>query len=265
MDGQMAQVAALVAGGNAWLAGDREAGARVERGSTLQYVRSIRFQREVGQPPTPTTVDGDVASWFGRFDGWGVTALWLDPRPLAIPTFPAHVLAAFANASRASIVAEGHERVRWISTWTVDRAPTATDKRIWTIESIGHDDIADLAPRPSIAAAHASLQASVEAARDLARRYDWAMWTEWFARAFAAGASDEPHARFHDDVLPPGAKLDRRRLFALAAGAWVFGGMGSWNDIGPPDKEAEADYQGITETLYAAVLDAVAAAVNPRA
>jgi len=262
MDGQVAQVAALVAHGSAWLAGDREGAVRVERGSTFQYVRSVRFQREVGQPPAPATTDDDVSGWFGRFEAWGVTALWMDPRPLAIPTFPAHVLAAFANASRASIVAEGRERVRWISTWTVDRARTPTDKRIWTVETIGRDDLANLGPRPSIGAVTEALAERVGAARDLAQRWGETFWAGQFERALAVGSSDQPRAQFHDDVLPPGAELDRRRLFAMASSAWVFGGMGSWNDIGPPAGD-EGEYRAVTETLYAAVLDAVAAAVNP--
>ena len=268
MDPALAQVAALVAHGNAALAGDAEAGARVAAGTTFQYVRAIRFELQEGSPPTATTqAEADPAGWFRRLPEWGVTALWFDPRPLAVPTLAPHLLAAWANGSRASIVTEGAEpRLRWIASSTVDRAPTETDKRVWTIRCVGRPDVANLAPRPTTTEAAASLESVVRAARDLALRIEETFWAGQLDRALAALADDEPTTKYHADVLPPGAELDRRRLLVAALRAYVFGGMGTWNDIGPPpdDDEANAEYDRVTPLLYAAVLDALAAAVNPR-
>lgn len=268
MDAAIAQVAAIVANGNAWLAGDLEAGARVEGGSTFQYVRAMRFERQAGgAAPATLAVDADLGSWYRRLPDWGVTALWFEPRPLAVPTAPPHILAAFTNGSRPSIVTEGAARDRWISTWSIDRAPTETDRRVWTVNSIGRPDLANLARRPGVAEATANLEKIVRAARDLATRLDWTFWARWFDGALAAAAEAQPHTTYHDDVLPPTAELDRRRLFTLAAKSYVFGGMGTWNDIGPPpeDDAANAEYDRITPALYTAILEGIAAAVNPSA
>jgi hypothetical protein len=267
VDAAVAQLAALVAQGNAALAGDAEAGARVEAGSTFRYVRAVRFERQEGSPPVTTHAEDSAAGWFRQLAEWGVTALWLDPRPLAVPTLAPHLLAAWTNGSRVSIVTEGAEpRLRWIASRHVDRVPTEADERVWAVHCVGRPDIADLAPRPTIPEAAAALEALVRAARELARRMDETFWGGQLERALARLTDDDPATKHHDDVLPPSAELDRRRLFAAAVGAYVFGGMGTWNDIGPPpdDEEANAEYDRVTPALYAAVLDAVAAAVNPR-
>lgn len=262
------QLAALVAHGNAALAGDAEAGVRVDAGPTFQYVREIQFEQQEGSPPATTYAGSGARGWFRHLAESGVTALWLDSRPLAVPTLAPHLLAAWANGSRASIVTEGVEpRLRWIASSSVDRAPTETDKRVWTVRCIGRPDVANLAPRPTIAEATAVLEAAARAVRDLARRIDETFWAGYLDRALARLAGDDDAATpYHDDVLPPSAELDRRRLLAGAAGAYVFGGMGTWNDTGPPpdDDEANAEYDRVTPALYSAILDAVAAAVNPR-
>ena len=48
---------------------------------------------------------------------------------------------------------------------------------------------------------------------------------------------------------------------AAAVSAYVFGGMGSWNDMWFED-DAAASYQDITRSLYQAVMFAIDAAAN---
>lgn len=48
----------------------------------------------------------------------------------------------------------------------------------------------------------------------------------------------------------------------MAAQAWVFGGMGSWNDLGFSDADSHHRYQEVTRRLYDGVLRAFVATVN---
>jgi hypothetical protein len=43
---------------------------------------------------------------------------------------------------------------------------------------------------------------------------------------------------------------------------WVFGGMGSWNDTGPGDSAMYFRYEELTQSLYDAIMDALAVAAN---
>lgn len=63
-------------------------------------------------------------------------------------------------------------------------------------------------------------------------------------------------------VAPPGdLPLPAARLAAASFKAWVFGGMGSWNDIYYEDETGD-EYERVSERLYQAITGAMIAAVN---
>jgi hypothetical protein len=48
----------------------------------------------------------------------------------------------------------------------------------------------------------------------------------------------------------------------MAQAAWVFGGMGSWNDLGFAENDLQRQYEQITRELFTAVLQACVSAAN---
>ena len=262
LDGQLAQLAALVAHGNEWLAGNMSRPSTVAAGSTFQYVNEVSFTLTTGRIMKRTITAEDPNAWLQGCAQRGVTTLWLDPRTTDPGPMPGHLAAAFANGTRSSILALGPKPQRWVAAWTVGRSG-APDNRIWNVIYVGSPDRNGLSTGPDLDTAHKRLVDAVSAARDLANRFGWTDWARWFAEAMAMGDSSVPRARFHDDAVPASADLPRRQLFALASGSYVFGGMGSWNDLLAPDPQGEAEYERVSSDLYTAVLQAVAAAVNP--
>lgn len=263
MNGELAQLAALVAYGNDWLEGDRSRPTDVASGTTFQFVNDVRFELSTGWLKKRLLTADSPGAWLQGCAERGVTALWLDPHPTPAGQLPAHIAAAFANGSRCSIVAVGPGSERWVAGWSVGRVG-APDNRIWDVLYVGSSDRNGRIVIPDLDTAREQLERQVSAARDLATRFGWTDWAGWFVEALAAGKSNEPRTRLHDDAMPASAELANRQLFALASGSYVFGGMGSWNDLGAPDPHGEADYQRISTDLYSAVLEAVAAAVSPR-
>jgi hypothetical protein len=63
-------------------------------------------------------------------------------------------------------------------------------------------------------------------------------------------------------MLPVDHPDSAKRLLAEALEAWVFGGMGSWNDVVLTGDTDRAKYDKLTSSLYAAVIDACVAAAN---
>jgi hypothetical protein len=49
---------------------------------------------------------------------------------------------------------------------------------------------------------------------------------------------------------------------AASSSAWVFGGMGSWNDIGFPDKQKEDEYDRLSAELYEVINECYVAVAN---
>ena len=56
-----------------------------------------------------------------------------------------------------------------------------------------------------------------------------------------------------------------RQLLAGSLKAWVFGRLGSWNDMYITDPSQERKYQGISKYLYRAVIQAYGATANSTA
>jgi hypothetical protein len=68
---------------------------------------------------------------------------------------------------------------------------------------------------------------------------------------------------YNPDIAPAGwLSLEQRQLLAFAVQAWVFGGMGSWNDAWFEDESQGDHYAEVTERLYEAVIAAFIAVTN---
>lgn len=90
---------------------------------------------------------------------------------------------------------------------------------------------------------------------------------EMFAQCFRAGkvalSSDDPLANaYHSDVAStPVLSLEAKQLLGCALKAWVFGGMGSWNDLGFEAHDQEV-YESLSDELFLLLSYAACSAVN---
>ena len=84
------------------------------------------------------------------------------------------------------------------------------------------------------------------------------MWIDWFDRALDA----ETTPAYMPDMVAPRFPESARHLVAMASHAWVFGGMGSWNDVSFSDGAVSAEHAEISRLLFAALTTSVVAAVN---
>jgi hypothetical protein len=55
--------------------------------------------------------------------------------------------------------------------------------------------------------------------------------------------------------------LEAKQLLASAQAAWVFGGMGSWNDLGF-DGNDQQEYTALSDELFLLLNQAIGATVN---
>ena len=94
------------------------------------------------------------------------------------------------------------------------------------------------------------------AAKNFSERSDVnaSTWTTWFAKSLDYLDSSDPKGPFHPDLLPDtGFSLEARQILASAAQAYVFGGMGSWNELGFQQIETQKEYEKVTKELYEAI------------
>ena len=99
-----------------------------------------------------------------------------------------------------------------------------------------------------------------------AHKHAHADFAKNFDDALLALSSDTPlKGAYYADMAPEGTlPLDALRLLAAAQSAWVFGGMGSWNDLGFIGID-QTEYVTLSDDLYDTLLVAITEAANASA
>jgi hypothetical protein len=266
--GELAQLIALAAHGSVWLAGITPGPApRLDAGNSMfRFVRRVRFELNESSRRGSTTAS-DVASWLQGAQDRGVERFWLClPEPGAVSfgddAVPERELVAFASAGRWFLLGSSPGRSEvWHALWEIgDR--DGSDRGIWEVEYRGESvDERVVPPRPDISASAQRLVAALQKVEAFARTKELTRWADWFAKARRAGAGDLELPP--SDILPARGFSDvATRVLDMAMYAWVFGGMGSWNDLAFRSREQEDEYERVSAELYSAVLEALVAGVN---
>jgi len=256
VNGELAQVVRLAGYGGVWLAGPPGADPPAVEADTwtFRYVGELSF-----------TLDDEVAgssvgSWLSGLRGRGAERLWLvngDVGPVhhRRGPFAERYLVAFAGAGTWSLLATGATTEVWRASWEVADLH-APDQRIWRVGYLGaRVDEPVQPPRPDVAEAGAKLRDAIGVVREFAATNGADDWTSVFDTALEGGTDADR------ELLPPAYPESARTLCAIASAAWVFGGMGSWNDLSFKGPLRER-YERVSEDLYLAALDALVAATN---
>jgi hypothetical protein len=235
---------AIAAFGTMWLAGSRGDLQRLPQLADL-----VAFDSVAGIEP-----------WLERLAADGVERLWLAVPGLGITGSPygpvAPVSAGFLGGLPAGLVSAGTAgRHRWRGQWSP--ATRAGDGAQILVVNYLSEPVTVAPARIGTGEARAGLDEALDRAARFADRQQLPEWARLFAEA-----RRPPEARRRDLFPASWPDPDGRALAATAMAAWVFGGMGSWNDLGFADGEAQREYEQISRDLLETVLRACIAAVN---
>jgi hypothetical protein len=265
---ELAQLIALAAHGTAWLRSSVQSlpPELDAKNSAFKNVR-VRFELRSAVHTDPLTAT-TVAEWLQQLRARDVDRIMLAPvganepdgedQPLA-----PHLTVAFAGGTQWRFLVTSALSVElWTARWRNRRS--VLEGTYWSealFESSAHSE--RVAPRYlDVVAATSRLNASLREAADFARTRDLKPWAEQFEHALKRGTETKPTLPSYRDALPVDHPGSAKRLLAQALEAWVFGGMGSWNDVLITGDTDRAKYDKLTSSLYAAVIDACAAAAN---
>jgi hypothetical protein len=224
-------------------------------------VRFARYQSP--QDSQGVEVADSLTAWFQFLRLNKVRRLWNIAFAWERQDFPEHRAAAFAGGVPIAIQADlpkgfelwyplwqtgGPQQKPWLVTYRALQFPYSHARQPQDLGEIKH-----------------SLHQALLKAAEFARRPQAAAlsWAAFFEKALERLDSAEPAMPYHADILPEsGFSLEARQLLAGAAASYVFGGMGSWNNLGFEDPQTQAAYEQVTAELYAAVKLAVVKASN---
>ncbi len=318
MNGELAQVIALITFGNDFLSSSQfEPPELFTSHSTFQFVWDVSFRRQttkLGLFKRQETIATDTATWFTNLKSAGVkklrlastspptsfTATHLAPvfgLPGGLETLlildreiiPPQVVCAFAGGNTWVTQADSGN-VLWRAKWSIDDVAYRNQDRFWSVE---YCQITEKPREHKRRAADGRIMESPEVremkeifadvlseAKSFSERANLDDWSEEFGEAIRLLSDASPEIPYHPDLLPDSFhSLSARQLLASACKAWVFGGMGSWNDLGGnlgcrigtavgvskrpfTDSSLNTEYDSVSFNLFQAIMYAILAAVN---
>lgn len=239
-----------------------------------QFIASTVAELHTDPRVPPAELATGLPAWFAGLRRRGVERLLL-----AIPGVngggepPDRSTLGFSNAAGWFLVGTGPHGERWRAAWSVGDQ-NAPGQRIWHVRFQGviepthvERDGAPLLDEPQpLDDARGRLIAALHAVHDFAVEVNLQPWPASFERALAIATSDTdppPLAAYQHDLLASGWLTPQARVLARAAYAsFVFGGMGTWNDVGSANEAEAFVYRRLSDDLCTAMLGALVAAAN---
>jgi hypothetical protein len=254
MNLELAQLVAIVTHGNAFLIA--KSGAQPpeisHELSVFEMVKRIKFiEKKNSSEKAQTQLSDGTAGWYRYLKDHKVRRLriitidWSKERA----DLPAVMASAFAGCGNWAVLSEGTKAdILWFPQYSssgndeiLSFVGTPLDKRY--PEASADLDVAEL-----------TLKNALTNIRDYAVNEKVGdNWVGIFSRALEILASDGPSRAFITQLFPEtGYGHKAHRLIQAASEAWVFGGMGSWNDMGGGKR-----YTEVTDALYNAIIDGI--------
>jgi hypothetical protein len=264
MNVELAQMIALIAYGNEYLSSEsRESRELFPSHSTFHYISDVSFQWGTALNPSPKRSEAlarntNTGGWFSRLGTDGVRYLKLDL--LNLQDLPSPYATSIFTAGGAWVIQTDKGKC-WKANWSFI-SPVSRQVKLWKVEYWECDNIPVIRDFPDIETTYQDLEASLVEARNFSERRRFG-WEKWFGKAIELLHDSSPVLPFYADLLPPTLRnIKVRQLLAGALQAWVFGGLGSWNDMYITDRSVEQEYQQISKNLYEAVINSLGAVTN---
>lgn len=267
MNGFTAQIIALCLHARKFLETGSLSGNFFEQNSTSQFCRKIFFTK-MEEIFTDKYVEKQIAS---NPDDWFRYLRSLNPKAVRInnsanySTENARMTNAFVGGGvrwNIEVVLNDGSSEIWNSKWEIWNR-NSPEKRLWEVQ-YHSNKMAETAKINSPTVSHAKnlLKESLEEIAHFAKNNSIENFYNLFLEALNTINSNGANLHgYHRDLYPDEfASIDTIVLLDACQRASVFGGMGSWNDIGSCGDMAT--YKRVSDNLYNAINLAIEAAVN---
>lgn len=270
MTGILAQLIALAAYGNRYLLHGDIPQHFPEHHTAFRFCNRVEWNEKVLRFPflrySLKQVAADPVGWWQYLHARGCRRIDLykapaTPHPIGLE----HQLAGFVGGAQWYLVTPLKSYTEyWANAWTVTDKENA-ERKIWSVKYTQTGQrIPTQVPRYDAASIRKHLREVLQEIGDFAHGRGLHDFGEQFDQARLTLDSDLPRTGFYYTDLVPEQfyRLPAEQLLFAAAKAYVFGGMGSWNDVGFNNPEDTSVYERLSAELYAAVNEAIMAAVD---
>ncbi len=270
MQTSIAQIVALTTYGNSILQGapDSCSFGLQSSNSTFKHCEWVQFSDIVaGSPARKESVYAtDPHHWFEHLKEESVYALRMSYGPTEETKIADRILVGFAGGGGKWLI-ETRAPARsdyWKSRWLVGDRERA-DRKIWrvTYVRIASSKGRDPDDSENLEGLKDELKEGVQEIAEFSRSQNLDGFTKAFESALSRLESRAPlEGLYNKDMAPVDfLPLAAEQLLGSAEAAWVFGGMGSWNDQGFEGQTQER-YEQVSEKLYKLLNRVIVEAAN---
>jgi hypothetical protein len=265
MQGNIEQALLLVTAGNAYLSG-RDIAGFWPKARSFAWTKACEFRvaSESGEGEFPLRA-ADPIAWFACLKPWcrGLRLHHME-RPVrenqSIEMSARMSVAFVGGGPRWVVEAVGKSTAEMWEGFDRLGDRNAPDHKIWlTTYVLLGETRPDAMDTIGLAPALAKLRDVLPRIEAFAREQGYDNFADCFARALTVLDGASPASEHPDDLVRyAGMTLTQQRVRLAIDNAWVFGGMGSWNDIGDTGPE----YDQLSEELFAALNETICGLAN---
>ena len=269
MIGTLAQLVTLASYGNAFLRG-HDVDAFYPTNSTFQFCNTVEFL--VLNPAksgfTEETLADSPIKWLAFLKNKNCARLKIAHVPTPNPETPDHQLAGFIGGGGRWILESVYkiDSDFWEARWQGNN-PNAPDKKIWRVSygAIAQNTKRTPDQTNDLKIVKRQLVQTLEQICQFAHKHKLDNFTAFFQGGLDCLAGNQTlEKNYHKDLVPSGwYSVEAEQILAAVSTAWVFGGMGSWNDLGF-DGDDNKIYESLSAQLYRQFNESIVAAVNSR-
>ncbi len=271
MTGDIAQIIALTAFGNDFLKNGNLISNFNTENSTFEFCNKVIF-REFENPSSDSKLKENVIAtnptdWFQYLKNEGCKYLRLYYEYSKDQSFVKdHKLAGLVGGGGSWLIEavyDNHSNY-WNNTWEVTNQE-AEDNKIWSVSyTLTFKNLQTSNLQIDNNKIKENLRQTLTDIADFATKQELAPWAELFEKAKSVLESSTPESDYyHADLIPLSKfSLTAKQIIFSAGSAWVFGGMGSWNDLSFYNEEDIEMYDTLSEKLYSNINQAFIAGIN---
>jgi hypothetical protein len=267
LQGTIAQAAALAIFGNDILRGySRE---NFWPASTVfKFCKAVRFVVLSGEATTPaeSPFAEDPMQWIARLRDEGTSSLRLHAVAHDDPGMSDRMSVGFVEGGGRWLIETQQAQASdlWQARWQVVNKDDP-DQKIWDAAYYRIDQGRPHIPlqTKSLTALRQDLMTVLSGIEAFAARHKLEHFAGAFRKATALLSSDHPLAEtYHFDLAPTAAMpLEAKQLLGAVQAAWVFGGMGTWNDLGF-DGDDQRENDALSGELFLLLNQTLCSAIN---
>jgi len=267
MNGPIAQLVALTCHANSFLAGAAGPWKFFPDNSTCKFCDRISFvevKKSLLGKTSERTLAENPDAWFSYLLGRKASGVRIIRQSRNDPRISDRMSAGFVGGGGQWMLGVSCPTATdyWIARWEVWNQ-NAPEQRIWRVTyGLVARDQAPPAAAPNKSDVLTAFESALIRIHAFSSKNNCGGFTECFARALQSLSERTAIHGYHKDLYCPGSlSRSSEAMLDAAQSAWVFGGMGSWNDMGF-DGEEGREYEEASEGLFVAINNAICAAAN---